>query len=374
MDDIARGSIGAYGKPVARAPLQPVRAAGKSQHLPGLDGLRGLTAFMVLFHHAGLMRHQGGLFSHAYPAGDFMFLLSGFVVGLAYEPTMARGASAPSFMRLRLGRLYPMILVGALMGAAVGVFLGPPFPIWLALLAQLLLIPFVVSRSEAYPLNNVQWTLFFELFANALHVVAFPFLTTRRLAVVVALSAVFLIATVDHFHGIGVGFNLSTFWGGFARVLFSYAAGLLVYRAYRAGRLPVIRAPYLAIAAMLCVLIAMPATPWLPDCVVVIAIFPVILLLAVHAPAPSGIFLKLAVWGGAVSYPLYAIHVSVLKAAVLLDPTRSSAGVRAGYWLLTIVFIVGLSWAMEVVYDAPIRRWLRRAPAPRATEAREAAT
>jgi peptidoglycan/LPS O-acetylase OafA/YrhL len=340
--------------------------ASHAQHIAGLDGLRGLGAFTVLFHHVGLIRHQGGWFSHAYPVGDFLFLLSGFVVGLAYEPSMAKGVSFGAFMQLRLGRLYPMILVGSLMGAAVGFFLDFHFSIWLALLAELIMVPFLVSSSEAYPLNNVQWTLFFELFANAVHVVAFPILSTWRLVGVVTLSALSLIVTVIHFHGIGVGFSLATFWGGFARVTFSYSAGLLVYRLYRVGRIPVIRVPYVAVAGVLFALLAMPATSWLPDLLVVIGIFPVLLLLAVQAPAPSGLFLKLTLWAGAISYPLYAMHLSMLKAAALLDPTALSAGFRAAFWILTMTAIVGAAWATEVMYDGPVRRWLRR----RATKSR----
>jgi peptidoglycan/LPS O-acetylase OafA/YrhL len=126
-----------------------------------------------------------------------------------------------------------------------------------------------------------------------------------------------------------------------------------------------IRVPYVAIAAVLVGVIAMPATPWLPDPLIVIVIFPVLLFLAVQAPAPSGIFLKSALWAGAISYPLYAIHVSLLKAAYLVAP-NASTGVRAGYWILTLILIVCFSWATEVFYDAPIRRWLRKtAPSSR---------
>ena len=87
------------------APTSEPRGSGQP-HIAILDGLRGIAALAVLAHHVGLMRNQSGLFSHAYLAVDFFFLLSGFVMGFAYESRMADGLSFVSFMRMRLGRLY----------------------------------------------------------------------------------------------------------------------------------------------------------------------------------------------------------------------------------------------------------------------------
>jgi peptidoglycan/LPS O-acetylase OafA/YrhL len=339
--------------------LSPEILSAGQTHIAGLDGLRGVTAFAVFAHHIGLMRHQGGLFSHAYLAVDFLFLLSGFVIALAYEPMMARSLTFKSYVGLRLGRLYPMILVGAVAGFAVSVFLKLPFPLWLALIAQLLLLPFAVSKAEAYPLNNVQWSLFFELLANFLHAAVFKALTTPRLFVLVGLSALWLIFTDIHFHGLAVGFTLVNSWGGLARVAFSYSAGLLVCRMYKAGRLRIVRIPYWAVVTILTVLLAVPTIPLLSDSAVTIFILPTLLVLALRATARSRM-LGLAAWAGAISYPLYAIHVPLLQAAVLLIPNGAAAPLRAAYWALVVVLIVAASWATEYLYDSPIRRWLRR--------------
>ena len=57
-------------------------------HYPVLDGLRGIAALaVVLFHlaeiHAG--SPEARLINHGYLAVDFFFVLSGFVIGYAYD-------------------------------------------------------------------------------------------------------------------------------------------------------------------------------------------------------------------------------------------------------------------------------------------------
>ena len=199
-----------------------------------LDGLRGIAALSIYIYHVDVVRHRGGPFSHGYLAVDFFFLLSGFVIGEAYELRMASGLPTLDYMRLRLIRLYPMIAMGAALGLIIG-FFRFHFNIWLSFVAQLAFIPFVVGI-EAYPLNGVQWSLLFELIANCVHAIARRFLSTRNLAGFVILAAPGLAATDIHYGNLNVGFTPENFWGGFARVGFSFGAGLLIYRQYAAGR------------------------------------------------------------------------------------------------------------------------------------------
>jgi len=60
----------------------------------------------------------GGFIAHAWLAVDFFFLLSGFVIAAAYERRLTDGMSLPAFARIRLIRLYPLILLGLLLGVA----------------------------------------------------------------------------------------------------------------------------------------------------------------------------------------------------------------------------------------------------------------
>src|SRR4051812_42984167 len=89
------------------------------EHFLALDGLRGVAALVVLVMHKGRWFYApGGFLGHGYMAVDFFFLLSGFVIAFAYDSRIKQGLGALDFMRLRLVRLYPLIFLSMLVGAA----------------------------------------------------------------------------------------------------------------------------------------------------------------------------------------------------------------------------------------------------------------
>lgn len=84
-----------------------------------LDGMRGSAAlFVVIFHlfEANFPDSALNPLHHGYLGVDFFFMLSGFVVGYAYD---ARWASwtMRDFFRVRLTRLHPLVLLGIVIGA-----------------------------------------------------------------------------------------------------------------------------------------------------------------------------------------------------------------------------------------------------------------
>ena len=87
-----------------------------------LDGLRGVAALAVLGYHlfeavafaAGAERQQ---MYHGFLAVDFFFILSGFVMGYAYDERWDR-MSLGGFVRRRLVRLHPMVVMGVAVGVA----------------------------------------------------------------------------------------------------------------------------------------------------------------------------------------------------------------------------------------------------------------
>src|ERR1700740_1326729 len=92
-----------------------------------LDGLRGVGAFLVV------MRHVPMLFGpirvpESFLAVDLFYLVSGFVVAHAYGARLERGGFFGEFVKTRLIRLYPLYLLGILVGvipAAISVFTDP---------------------------------------------------------------------------------------------------------------------------------------------------------------------------------------------------------------------------------------------------------
>lgn len=95
-----------------------------------LDGLRGVAALLVIVFHLFETYSQGPAYqiiNHGYLAVDFFFVLSGFVIGYAYDERWDR-MSVWSFFKRRLARLHPMVIVGTLIGASLFFFAGTAFP------------------------------------------------------------------------------------------------------------------------------------------------------------------------------------------------------------------------------------------------------
>ena len=157
-------------------------------HYKILDGLRGVAAItVVLFHILEIFSggdHTKQIINHGYLAVDFFFVLSGFVVGHAYDDRWSK-MTIGGFFKRRLIRLHPMIVAGMIIGAICFYFGASPIlfpninqiPIWKLLLVMVIgftLIPVPTSLDirgwgEMHPLNGPAWTLFFEYIGNLLY-------------------------------------------------------------------------------------------------------------------------------------------------------------------------------------------------------------
>ena len=186
-------------------------------HYEILDGLRGVAALVVIWYHVFEGFATSPLdqkFNHGYLAVDFFFILSGFVVGYAYDDRWRKrpgnasgvcgGMGIKDFLKRRLVRLHPMVMLGAVLGAVTFLIQGSvqwdgthvPFgAVMLAMLLGMFLIPAypgapyeVRGNNEMYPLNGPSWSLFFEYIGNILYALVLRRLSTRSLAVVVAVS------------------------------------------------------------------------------------------------------------------------------------------------------------------------------------------
>ena len=83
-----------------------------------LDGLRGVAAMMVVAFHLFESYSRGAAFqiiNHGYLAVDFFFVLSGFVIGYAYDDRWDR-MTLGGFFKRRITRLHPMVIAGTVVG------------------------------------------------------------------------------------------------------------------------------------------------------------------------------------------------------------------------------------------------------------------
>src|SRR6185312_1325126 len=103
--------------------INPVLLKTK-QHFEILDGLRGLAAVAVVVYHfmeIAITDYSKNFIAHGYLAVDFFFCLSGFVIAYAYDNRIA-GMSLWSFIKLRLIRLYPFVIIGLILGLLTFLF------------------------------------------------------------------------------------------------------------------------------------------------------------------------------------------------------------------------------------------------------------
>ncbi|MDO6412902.1 acyltransferase [Sphingomonas sp. BIUV-7] len=327
----------------------------KAGHFPLLDAGRGLAALAVLAHHVG---NEAGfaLAKHGHLAVDYFLMLSGFVVAMNYEGRLQGGMGLATFLGVRARRLYPMIVLGAVLATLAYALAPNPDirPGWVAL--QFLLVPALASW-VLFPLNAPMWSLFYESVANVVHGGSIAFARTRTIAVAVVVLGViagsFVIARGDY----DVGFRPEDAGIALVRIFVAYLAGVLIWRLYAAGRLPRIALP--AFVPMALVLAPLLAPAELPAAAVTLAAlfvaFPASILCSLQgAERPGSPETGWAAWLGGISYPLYAVHMPILIAGKALGLAEGVLG-----WSLLALFSVAAAWAAERFYDAPIRAFLK---------------
>jgi peptidoglycan/LPS O-acetylase OafA/YrhL len=341
-----------------------------------LDGVRGFGAILVVLAHTSMF--WPGLSKHPFaPLVDLFFVMSGFVIAFAYEPRFDRGMTARQFMLSRLVRLYPLFLLGTVMGTVVYIasYYGNDPNVSLAelvvnLIPPLFLIPWNTPGSpDIYAANLPAWTLFFELVINLLYILIYP--VVRRmvgLLIVLALSMGLFVWGALHYETTDIGVRWVDFWGGFGRMSCGFFAGVLIYRLKGKPREAPTQRSFLAIPFVLAIVlysIDMPE-PWLfiRSILLVVAFGPVLAWLWTVYQPPRWIASTMAL-GGSISYALYILHYPIYEIVTRLvwmyPESFLVIPAAASFVVLGISLIVSyIAWRW---YDEPVRaqinKWLK---------------
>jgi peptidoglycan/LPS O-acetylase OafA/YrhL len=352
-------------------------------HYQVLDGLRGVAAVIVVWFHLcepHSTSHLDLLVGHGYLAVDFFFLLSGFVIGYAYDDRWNK-LTIGSFFRRRIERLQPLVILGMTLGALGFYFtessiwpLIHTVPVWKLLLVMLIgytVLPIPLSMDirgweEMHPLNSVAWSLFFEYIANILYAVGIRKLPKTALAILVALSAIALACLALKNGDVAGGWtlNVEQMRIGMTRMMYPFFAGLLLSRL---GWRIHIQNAFLWSSLLLAITLFMPRIGgadhlWmngLYESICIIIIFPVIVLIGAGATVSTRMFCKFL---GDLSYPLYITHYTLVYFYVgwVSDHKGITLAESWPHALMTFIGALGLAYGSLKLYDEPIRAWLRK--------------
>ncbi len=347
-------------------------------HYEVLDGLRGSAAVMVvLFHIMGMTvgwADTGQLLHHAAMAVDFFFGLSGFVIAYAYDDRW-KTMSTWQFFRIRLVRLHPLVLLGAVLGLLS--FLFDPFadnqkaiPISVVLMdfaLACLLLPHKALPNrwtDTHSLNSPAWSLMQEYIGNIVYAVVLRRLNTWLLAIVVLIAAGFLIHMGWGANSMDQGSAWDSFWGGPTRMAFSFTMGLLLYRVR--DRVPKLRLGWLVLTVVLAAAFAVPLVPktiahgnGMFEAVMVIVLFPLIIVSGAHSEIGK-VEMALCKFAGRISYPLYILHFPFLFVFMnFVNFRKPPLAVAQEAGVIAFVVVVNVSWLALKIYDEPVRKWLK---------------
>lgn len=293
--------------------------------------MRGVAALLVVWFHVAEVYAVPAPAS-AYLAVDMFFVLSGFVLARTYEPRFEAGLTARDFMKARAIRLYPLYLAGLAIGLIALALMWRDGGLSTAGLAGaalfgsvLLPAPVHFQPPRLFPANGPSWSLFCEYWiANLAMAVLWRFLTNRRLAAILAVSGTALAIYAWRHHNLDQGSTWGTLPGAILRVLFSFTAGMALWRVYRV-RGPWLQLPSLLLLALLALMLCVPAVGRarsLYDCALVLFAFPALVYLGAGAKERRP---RLGAIAGDLSYAIYVLHAPLLALLLRLRPTAGAA-------------------------------------------------
>ncbi|MDR3365963.1 MAG: acyltransferase [Prevotellaceae bacterium] len=354
-------------------------------HYEILDGLRGVAAIMVLGFHiceAYATSPFDQMLNHAYLAVDFFFVLSGFVIGYAYDDRWGR-MSIGNFLKRRIFRLHPMVVFGTILGVALFYFsastifpLVASVPLWKLLLYAvlgMLLIPTppaadIRGWQEMYTLDAPTWSLAFEYVANLLYALFIRKFSKTLLAILVALAAyatLHLTLTQGDVIG-GWALDAHHLRFGFTRLMYPFFAGLLLFRLGKVIRVP--RA-FLWCSLLLVAVLVVPRvggenSVWmngLYEAAIILIIFPLIVAAGAGGRVKGKLTARLCSLLGDMSYPVYLVNYPLCYVHIGWVTDNKYTFAEAG-WAPYAVFAGTLLIAYIALkcYDIPLRKWLRK--------------
>ncbi len=380
---------------------QPI--TGSKPRYEILDGLRGVAAVIVVMFHLFETYSKGvpyQILNHGYLAVDFFFVLSGFVVGYAYDSRWTRGMTFGNFCKRRIIRLQPMLIFGTMVGALLYYMQSdhPDFsivketPWWIVVLLMICggtVLPIPKSWdirgwSEFNPLNGATWSLLWEYIANLLYGLFLHRVKLHTLIVLSVIAALLVINVCLNIDIFGVldardyaAYTMIGGWSltpdqlliGFSRLAYPFLIGLVISRVAKM-QIHISRHGFVWCSIILAAVLVMPrvggAHPenfWmngLYEILAILLIFPLIIMMGRGSMVDGEKYEGLCKFLGDISYPLYVTHYPIIYVQMSWAASHPDAPTSQHIFMACCYFVmtIGLAYASMKLYDLPIRQWL----------------
>ena len=325
---------------------------------------------------------------------DFFYVLSGFVLGYAYDDRWDK-MSYWDFYKRRLIRLHPMVIAGSLLGMCY-FFLGEcinspniesvnPLYFFLTIIMSILMIPCPAQMDirgwgETNSFNGPNWTLTYEYIVNILYSLIFRRLHTIIIGILTLASALLLVNLTCNFDIFNVmneresnkytvigGWSLTSceLCVGFTRLFYPYFAGYLVYRLKLKIRIPY---SFIICSIILITFLSMPRLEkegypifnGIYEAIVIILIFPLVIIIGAGDTTKNEILTKICKFIGELSYPIYITHYPIIymNSAWTSFHMKDSLFNKIMLSIGSFFIMVFNAYSLIELYDKPVRKWL----------------
>lgn len=350
-----------------------MNTSSSKKHYSVLDGLRGIAAIMIVFFHfmeIVITDFSKNILAHGYLAVDFFFCLSGFVIAYAYDDRM-QNMSIKTFFKQRLKRLHPLVVLGAFLGLIT--FLVDPFSdastkysfiqIVLLFLTSAFLIPYPVMEDRYFNnfgLNAPSWSLFWEYIANIFYALVLVKLPKKFLPYLLIVAAILLCYIAKTSGSLVGGWNGETFWHGGARMLFSFLAGLCIFRFQWIIKN---KLGFWGLSALLTLAFVTPYNVdynWIVEPFLIIIYFPLLISLGAGSIISKSQE-KICDFSGSMSYPLYITHYCIMFAfGSYYSQEKPSNETLIPIIIGLIVIQLLVAYLAMRFYDRPMKKFLSK--------------
>jgi len=318
------------------------------------------------------------------------------------------GMTSTEYVKRRLIRLYPMLLISLLIAlpvfieaGAVGLSSYSVRNVVAATLDNLFLAPYLgdfgaasmtsiqsvppaqLTIAAIFPSNPPAWSLFFEVLASLAFVVIVR-LSTRSILKGIVFSAlmfmVFSAMTVLETHGHGLvdfeqGWSSSRLDGGFFRIAFGFMAGVFLYSIKNTSanpvksKMPRVFANIYVLYALVLVLFLFPMSlRGLYPMLIIFCVAPWLVLFGSTVRCMSSVEIQIARFLGWLSYPIYLLHYPIGQAVYMVMGTPNASAPAPMLVASAITFVSAI--VLTKFVEEPVRSFLSKRFVGRSTAAR----